>query len=135
MSTIDHSIIHSDHRRWEDDVKMWRLDIEEWQKEQSKFFAALETALGAEIAGLKQHTDSIGQHECALPRQHERFIAQMDRSERANASEIEARMADRHGTEADKHGRLQDVHERLKRFHHRAMGKLAILLQALGRDA
>ena len=131
MSTRSHEVLHADHRHWEADVRMWRDDIEEWRKEQAQLFAELETALGAEVAGLKDHATSIGKHDERLL-QHERLIAQLDHSSEPKASEIDARFADAHRKESKKHDTMRQAHERLKRHHHRAMARLAVVLQALG---
>ncbi len=69
------------------------MNIEEWQKERAKLFADLENSLGAEVSGLKDHAASIDRHEESVV-DHEHLIAELDRSERPRACEIEARMAD-----------------------------------------
>ncbi len=134
MNTRDHAVLHADHERWQNDVRMWRDDIEEWQKERAKLFADFENALGAEVSGLRDHAATIGRHDNSVL-QHEHLIAELDRSERPTATEIEARMADAHGKEAEQHEHLRAAHERLKRHHHRAMARLAVVLKALSQEA
>ncbi|HUE17377.1 MAG TPA: hypothetical protein VMR25_24710 [Planctomycetaceae bacterium] len=113
---------------------MWREDIEEWEKEQARLFADLETALGAEVSGLKSHAAAIGRHEENVLR-HEHLLADLDHSKRPGATEIEARMAGTHSDEAAKHETMRAAHERIKRHHHRAMARLAVVLKALSQEA
>ncbi len=133
MSTRNHAVLHEEHRHWEDDVKMWRLDIEEWQKEQAKLLADLELAMGSEVSGLHEHAKIIGEHQAKVV-DHEHLLAELEQSQRPTPTEIEARMADAHEKESHRHAQMQEVHERFKRHHHRAMARLAVVLQALGSE-
>src|SRR5580658_2493141 len=91
MATRIHSVLHADHRHWQEEIDMWQLDIEEWEKERAKLMADLEVALGAEVTGLQNHAQAITDHQERVSH-HEQFIAELDRSERPTSSEIEARM-------------------------------------------
>jgi ribosome-binding ATPase YchF (GTP1/OBG family) len=133
MTTHTHSVLHADHRLWQEEIEMWQIDLEEWEKERVKLLAELEVALGAEVSGLKNHAQTIEQQREKVL-QHEQFLADVDRSLRPISNEIEARLADAHDQEITNHARTREAHERLKRFHHRAMAKLSVVLKSLDRE-
>jgi hypothetical protein len=85
------------------------------------------------VTALQSHSESIVRHDEDIVC-HERNIVQCERSEGRGADEIGSRLAKYHEQEASKQLEMREFHERLKRYHHRAMAKIAVVLEALDRD-
>ncbi len=30
MATRIHSVLHADHKQWQEEIDMWQIDIEDW---------------------------------------------------------------------------------------------------------
>jgi len=131
MTTTTLANLHSDHKHWRNEIKMWRDDLEEWKQEQAQLLSDIEIALGANVAGLKEHAGSIGEHEKNVVH-HEHFIAECERSATPPPRNVANLFTEDHEKEASKHAGIRQAHERIKRHHHRAMARLAVVLQALG---
>lgn len=132
MTTQTHAEIHADHHQWRSDVKMWRDDIEAWKNEQARLLSDIEIALGANVAGMKKHAASVGEHESHLVH-HEHVIAECERSSTPRPSHVANLLTDNHEHEASKHAGLRETHERIKQHHRRAMARLDEVLKLLGR--
>ena len=115
---------------WRSEIKMWRDDLEAWKNEQAKLFSDVEIALGANAAGLKDHVSSICQHEKHVIH-HEHSIAESEPSANPPMRHVAPIFVDNHQKEARAHAAIREAHERIKRHHHRAMAKLAVVLQVL----
>jgi hypothetical protein len=133
MTTTTLANLHADHKHWGSEIQMWRQDLEEWRKEQAKLLSDIEIALGANVAGLKEHAGSIGTHEGHLA-QHEHSITECERASTPRPDDVATIFTDDHEDEANRQEQLRENHERIKRHHHRSMAKLAVVLRALGHE-
>ena len=131
MTTTTLANLHFDHKHWRNEINMWRDDLLEWKKEQAQLLNDVEIALGANVAGLKDHAGSIAAHEAEIV-QHEHLIAECERSSASRPDEVATIFTDDHEGEANKQDRLRETHERMKRHHHRSMARLTAALHALG---
>jgi hypothetical protein len=133
MTTTTLANLHFDHKHWRNEILLWRDDLEEWRKEQARLLADIEIALGANVAGLKEHAGSIGSHEGHLL-QHEHSISECERASTPRPDAVATIFTDDHEEEAKRQEQLRQAHERMKRYHHRSMARLAAALQALGHE-
>lgn len=131
MTTTTLANLHFDHKHWQNEIKTWRDDLQEWKKEQAQLLDNLELALGANVAGLKDHAGQIGSHEGDILC-HEHQITECERCSIPRSDEVSTIFTDDHEGEADKQDALREIHERIKRHHHRAMARLAAVIRALG---
>jgi hypothetical protein len=131
MTTATLGTLHVDHNHWQNEINMWRDDLLAWKKEQAQLLNDIELALGANVAGLKDHATSIASHEAEVL-QHENFVAKCERSSVPRPDQDPTIFTEYHDEEAKKQDRLRETHERIKRHHHRSMARLTAALHALG---
>ena len=124
--------IHADHRHWGQDLTTWREDIDEWRKEHETLLKKLEAAIRDHVAVLKTHSEAMATHEREFL-EHERFIAECEQDAVRNGGIVETSLVEDHKKETAKHTNLRQAHERIRDHHLRAMAKLMVVIDLLGK--
>ena len=124
--------IHADHRHWQQDLTTWREDIDEWRKENETLLKSAEDALRDHVTALKAHSEAMRTHEREVL-EHERFIAECEQDAVRDGGIVETSLVEDHKKETAKHTNLRQAHERIRDHHLRAMAKLVVVIDLLGK--